>query len=95
MCGISGIFNILNQPISQLNSKLDTLNNLLSHRGPDNSGIWKSSNSSVGLAHTRLSIIDLNDRANQPMISDKNNIISFNGEIYNFKSLKKRTICYR
>ena len=54
----------------------------------DNKGIWISKNKNVGLGHNRLSIIDINQRSNQPMFSEDNNyIISFNGEIYNFKEL--------
>ena len=90
MCGISGILNLSNQKILNLNKKLNKLNSLLIHRGPDNQDTWISENARVGLAHTRLSIIDLKKRSNQPMISNRRNVISFNGEIYNFKSLKKK-----
>ena len=90
MCGISGILNLSNQKILNLDKKLNKLNSLLIHRGPDNQDIWVSDKARVGLAHTRLSIIDLQKRSNQPMISSRGNVISYNGEIYNYKSLKKR-----
>ena len=62
----------------------------LHRRGPDNMGFWFSKNKKIGLGHNRLSIIDLNNRSNQPMVSeDRNYIISYNGEIYNFKKIKK------
>ncbi len=90
MCGIAGIFVNANK-LNNINVK-KTLNQLcenMHRRGPDNKGIWISKNKYVGLGHNRLSIIDINQRSNQPMFSEDNNyIISFNGEIYNFKELK-------
>ncbi|MDF1881183.1 asparagine synthase (glutamine-hydrolyzing) [Sulfurimonas sp. MAG313] len=59
---------------------------LLSHRGPDYCGLIEKPN--LFIAHNRLSIVDLDERASQPMIKDEI-IVSFNGEIYNFKTLKK------
>lgn len=59
---------------------------LLDHRGPDNHGYFEFENNQFG--HTRLSIIDLNDEANQPMVFD-NLVITFNGEIYNYQELIK------
>ena len=56
------------------------------NRGPDANGIY--SENEVTISHDRLSIIDLTSKANQPM-NYKNYIISFNGEIYNYKNLKK------
>ena len=57
------------------------------HRGPDADGHWVDEN--IGLGHRRLSIIDLSEAAQQPMISMNNRyIISYNGEIYNFKELR-------
>lgn len=61
---------------------------LLHHRGPDDSGIWQDK--SVGLAHTRLSILDLSHAGHQPMLHpDGSVVISFNGEIYNFQTLRQ------
>jgi asparagine synthase (glutamine-hydrolysing) len=58
-------------------------------RGPDGSGTWLSQDGCVGFAHRRLSIIDLSDRAAQPMESaDGKLVITFNGEIYNYKALR-------
>ena len=57
----------------------------LKHRGPDDSGYYIDKNLSLGFR--RLSIIDLSKKANQPMIDD--NVIIFNGEIYNYKELKE------
>ena len=62
---------------------------LLDHRGPDSKNLYYDINNKVVLGHTRLSIIDLNSNANQPMQIDHLKIV-FNGEIYNFKELKKK-----
>ncbi|MDA8560541.1 asparagine synthase (glutamine-hydrolyzing) [Nitrospinae bacterium] len=85
MCGISGILD-WSQPLPQ-----EILHNMirrLSHRGPDAEGVFIES--PIGLAHRRLSIIDLNETANQPMQDESGNyFIVFNGEIYNFLSLRQ------
>src|SRR5580698_6337386 len=58
-------------------------------RGPDGSGDWLSTDGRAGLGHRRLSIIDLSDRAAQPMVStDGKLVVTFNGEIYNYKALR-------
>lgn len=59
------------------------------HRGPDDAGEWWSNDGRVGLAHRRLSILDLSPLGHQPMLSDDGRLaIIFNGEIYNFAELK-------
>ncbi len=61
----------------------------LRHRGPDDSGIWISADARVGLAHTRLSIIDLTHAGHQPMTNESDDVrLVFNGEIYNFRELR-------
>ena len=83
MCGINGIIDLYkaNQHVVTINK----MNNLLKHRGPDGDGVWNDENIAIG--HTRLSILDLTKSGYQPMISnDSNYVISFNGEIYNFKN---------
>ena len=84
MCGIGGIININNSKIDP-----EIANNIktsLEHRGPDNSSI-KHISETVSLVHTRLAIIDIEDRSNQPF-HFKNYILSFNGEIYNYLEIK-------
>ena len=85
MCGILGWCNYKD------NSDLSDLRNVSKYifsRGPDAYGEYK--NKYLSLIHTRLSIIDINDRSNQPFKDDINgNVIAFNGEIYNFKILRK------
>lgn len=89
MCGVSGIIDLKNRLSEDIiKNFLVEFNNILAHRGPNNSGIYINKN--IGLAQTRLSIIDLSQNGKQPMISnDKENIISYNGEVYNFLDLKK------
>ena len=91
MCGISGFF--LSNNYSSHRESLKTLRNMtnvLRHRGPDASGYWSSERDNIYFGHRRLSIIDLTKSANQPMNSrDDRYIIIFNGEIYNFKKLKR------
>ena len=66
------------------------MNTAISHRGPDGSGIYQNSKKNIALGHRRLSIIDLSNRASQPMKSENNRwIILFNGEIYNHIKIKK------
>ena len=86
MCGINGVFN--HQLYHDVEIKVKSMNDLTFHRGPDFSAIYKDGK--VCLGHNRLSIIDLDDKSNQPFISnDKNVILSYNGEIYNFLELKE------
>ena len=81
MCGISG-FNWKDE------SKVAKMVQALSHRGPDADGIFVDEG--VSLGHNRLSIIDLSSNANQPMFdNEKELVIVFNGEIYNFEEIKR------
>lgn len=85
MCGIAGIFNLSGQPVSV--SLLKRMTDIISHRGPDGDGFWIDS--SIGFGHRRLSIIDLTPAGNQPMqTEDGSYIITYNGEVYNFQSIK-------
>lgn len=69
------------------------MNNTLAHRGPDDDGIWYDESKRIGLAHRRLSIIDTSPAGKQPMWdSGEKVVISFNGEIYNYRELKKELI---
>ncbi len=89
MCGIAGIVSFIGKKPDI--SKIKAMTDILAHRGPDGEGIW--SDGPVALGHRRLSIIDLSDRAAQPMVSaDGQFVICFNGEIYNYKELQKHLI---
>ena len=85
MCGIVALYGF-----DDSEKILEKISVLQKHRGPDNQGFWGNGN--VHFSHQRLSIIDLDSRSNQPLIKNKKAII-FNGEIYNFKELKK-TLAY-
>ncbi len=88
MCGISGIINLNNAPVSE--KILSDMNSSQIHRGP-NEGYLKIFGN-VGFAHRRLSIIDL-DNGKQPMSNEDENIwLTFNGEIYNHVELRKRLL---
>ncbi len=85
MCGIAGIFNLNREPVSP--EILRHMTDVIAHRGPDEEGYYI--NSFIGLGHRRLAILDLSSTGHQPMVSDdKNYIISYNGEIYNFTELR-------
>ncbi len=92
MCGFAGA--ILSPEFSaSLNGSqvIEHMCDAMSNRGPDAAGYWKSNNASVFLGHRRLSIVDLEARANQPFVSDCGNyVIVFNGEIYNFLELRSK-----
>lgn len=90
MCGINGIFAY--HPASGLPQKAELLatRDAMRARGPDGSGAWWTSDRRCGMGHRRLSILDLSERASQPMASVDGNIaITFNGEIYNYKALRR------
>ena len=85
MCGIAGIISNDKNKLLEISILLKYLQN----RGPDSTDILNI-NEKLTLGHTRLSIIDIDNRSNQPMMTrSKKNVIVFNGEIYNYKDLKK------
>ncbi len=90
MCGIAGIVEYAaNEP--QINEKiLKDMSDVIVHRGPDSDGEWISSDRRCGFTFRRLSIIDLTEAGNQPMLSpDGRFSIVFNGEIYNHAELRQ------
>jgi asparagine synthase (glutamine-hydrolysing) len=89
MCGINGIFAYHSASSAPDEAELLTMRDAMRARGPDGSGVWWNSDRRCGLGHRRLSILDLTDRAAQPMASaDGNLIVTFNGEIYNYLALR-------
>ena len=92
MCGFAGFFS--NREVAgeeNRNVILNRMGDAISHRGPDDSGIWNNPEKTLGIVHRRLSIIDLSDAGKQPMESVSGRfIIAFNGEIYNHQLLRKQ-----
>lgn len=84
MCGIFSIFS-REAPVPEalLRDAIRTLH----HRGPENAGVWSSPDRKVGLAHARLSLVDL-QTGHQPIVSARGNVIVANGEIYGYRALR-------
>ena len=93
MCGIVGFCNLSNADFFVDQCLLENMQKAIEHRGPDGYRIWKSDQHQIGIAHRRLSIIDLSDAGFQPMIDD-NLVVCCNGEIYNHFSLKNQVPNY-
>jgi len=87
MCGITGFIS------TQVSNPKEVIHNMIGtllHRGPDNTSVWNDSNG-VNMAHSRLSILDLSESGNQPILSKSGRyVMVFNGEIYNYQELKKK-----
>jgi asparagine synthase (glutamine-hydrolysing) len=91
MCGIAGIFAYSQNAPKVSVEELVRIRDAMSSRGPDASGLWLSRDERTGLAHRRLSIIDLTDAGLQPMLSPQEQLcLVFNGEIYNYRELRCR-----
>lgn len=90
MCSVNGIFafHYAANPVDR--SELLRTRDHMVARGPDGAGSWFSEDGRLGLGHRRLSIIDLTDAGAQPMASaDGRYVVTFNGEIYNYRALRK------
>lgn len=86
MCGIAGYFDAQGLVVGSI---AQAMASQISHRGPDDSGVWVDRKGQVALAHCRLSIQDLSSAGKQPMISANERwIIAFNGEIYNHEQIR-------
>ena len=89
MCGIAGAYRPIGGSVSEP-EVLRRMAECLRHRGPDDSGLWREREGRCGMAHRRLSIIDLSSKAAQPMASsDGAVVLAFNGEIYNHAELRR------
>jgi len=86
MCGIAGLIQAQGRPVER--DRLVGMSAAIAHRGPDGEGLW--TDGECGLAHRRLAIVDLSPTGAQPMLSaDGRYVITFNGEIYNYKELRR------
>jgi asparagine synthase (glutamine-hydrolysing) len=82
MCGIFGFIGPWSKDV------LMSMDSILAHRGPDGAGQYFEARAQFAIGHRRLAIIDPTDNARQPMISRCGNfVISFNGEIYNYREI--------
>lgn len=87
MCGIAGHISFREHPSAH---HVAELVRSIRHRGPDDSGLWVSPGKECALGHARLSIIDLSPSGHQPMVDhETGNAVVFNGEIYNFQTLRR------
>ena len=90
MCGLNGIFAYHDAANPPSKDELLKTRDQMTARGPDGAGAWWSQDGRIGFGHRRLSIIDLSERARQPMASpDGSLVVTFNGEIYNFRELRR------
>lgn len=89
MCGLAGILHLESNSERVNNELLTSVRDTMIHRGPDGGENWIDEDGKIGLAHRRLSIIDLSVIANQPMSNEDDSIwVVFNGEIYNHKDIR-------
>src|SRR2546423_3003675 len=91
MCGICGELTFDGAPVSA--AAIVAMRDRLEHRGPDDQGVFVSDDKRAGLGFRRLAIIDVSPIANQPMANEDGAVrVAFNGEIYNFKTLRSRLL---
>ena len=90
MCGISGFLDPAPNPrLSEFSMLATRMADTLVSRGPDDNGVWVDQTHGIGLAHRRLSVIDLSPSGRQPMLSaDGRFVLVYNGELYNFQELR-------
>jgi asparagine synthase (glutamine-hydrolysing) len=86
MCGFAGILGIFK---AEQRQSAQAMASAISHRGPDDSGVWVDKVAGIALTHRRLSIVDLSPAGHQPMVSASGRyVLAFNGEIYNHLELR-------
>lgn len=89
MCGFAGFVGM--ESIAEPDQILTGMGRAIAHRGPDDAGVWSHGDLGIGLVHRRLSIQDLSAAGAQPMCSATGRfVMAFNGEIYNFRSLREK-----
>jgi asparagine synthase (glutamine-hydrolysing) len=88
VCGIGLVMSLDGRAVPHLGSALAGMRELLEHRGPDGQGQWEHESRHVGFAHRRLKIIGL-ERGDQPMTDGQGTWITYNGEIYNYRELRR------
>src|SRR5581483_11012820 len=91
MCGIVGVVDYEGRlGTRELQHLVRSMRDTMTHRGPDDAGLWTSPDGRVCLGQRRLSIIDLRPEGRQPMLNEDGSVaVTFNGEIYNFQGLRQ------
>ena len=90
VCGVAGIWRGTSSSLETIQADIDGMLATLTHRGPDSHSTWRDNLNQVFLGHSRLSIVDLSKDGEQPMTSASGRyVVSFNGEIYNHKLLRR------
>ena len=91
MCGIGGFLDRREERRGDSAAIVEAMATALAHRGPDDSGSWVDDAAGIALGHRRLAIIDLSPSGHQPMASaDGRFVITYNGEIYNYRAVGAR-----
>ena len=93
MCGLGAIIIKENKDKDKYKTKLLNMSNLISHRGPDQAGFLEYEN--ILLSHLRLPVMDPRNLGRQPMSVDSRYSIIFNGEIFNYKQIKKTGVFFK
>jgi asparagine synthase (glutamine-hydrolysing) len=90
MCGLAGVFARRNWSSDELRGIASRMTKTITHRGPDDSGVWLDPSGEVMLGFRRLAIVDLSAQGHQPMRSASGRfVLIFNGEVYNYRSLRR------
>lgn len=100
MCGIAGAVGSLAPPVlnaapsrSAVAACVERISAAQTHRGPDGAGLWATESGEVVFGHRRLAVIDLSEAGAQPMVDAASGcVITFNGEIYNFRELRRELL---
>src|SRR5574342_663706 len=89
MCGICGALSFSNHGFRVTEERITRMRDTLVHRGPDGGRTWVDNQGCIGLGFRRLAIIDLSERAMQPMSNEDGSLrVVFNGEIYNHAEIR-------
>ncbi|MEY6432697.1 asparagine synthase (glutamine-hydrolyzing) [Thioalkalicoccus limnaeus] len=89
MCGVCGLWQPGGGDAAALRARIASMTATLAHRGPDGTGTWVDAAAGIAFGHRRLAVLDLSPHGHQPMVSaDGRYLLTFNGEIYNHRSLR-------
>ncbi len=90
MCGLTGYWKARGHLAEASEAVVAAMADRITHRGPDDQGVWSDADAGIALAHRRLAILDLTPQGHQPMLSSCGRyVIAFNGEVYNFAAIRR------